>query len=369
MSEMVFCPVCNHLTRESEIKESKAGMALYLLGIEAARSSAPAAYFVDARDYAGSDRCFHLGGHDSQGLCRDCGAQIEDEVAAEINTAARSDAERDGSGIPVYNWRTDDMRSGVCQQDQHGECRTGYCGCPCHKEQTWVGKNMGTGRWASWDSPTEAETPYDAIRAERERQEELRRSGKFKWTCADPAASPHHKMTVLAEEFGEVANAVLEHDDAQLWDELVQTAAVAVAWLEGLACSVTGTPSTWVNDEAAIDAAAFPGSTLAEIQEAARSCPEHAMKGVGQGFRYLERSPLHSDVGRLRELFTPLANHVWRGVERFTSDTDEHIVATAILREVDNLIYRITAARSSATGEPHVCAATGGECKFFGGEL
>lgn len=218
-------------------------------------------------------------------------------------------------------------------------------------------------------APTEAETPYDAIRAERERQEELRRSGKFKWTCADPAASPHHKMTVLAEEFGEVANAVLEHDDAQLWDELVQTAAVAVAWLEGLACSVTGTPSTWVNDEAAIDAAAFPGSTLAEIQEAARSCPEHAMKGVGQGFRYLERSPLHSDVGRLRELFTPLANHVWRGVERFTSDTDEHIVATAILREVDNLIYRITAARSSATGEPHVCAATGGECKFFGGEL
>jgi NTP pyrophosphatase (non-canonical NTP hydrolase) len=42
------------------------------------------------------------------------------------------------------------------------------------------------------------------------------------------------KMTVLMEEVGEVARALLDGNADQLETELVQVAAVAVAWLESL---------------------------------------------------------------------------------------------------------------------------------------
>jgi hypothetical protein len=42
------------------------------------------------------------------------------------------------------------------------------------------------------------------------------------------------KLAVLAEEFGEVARALLEHDRDGLAAELVQVAAVCVAWLEAV---------------------------------------------------------------------------------------------------------------------------------------
>lgn len=42
------------------------------------------------------------------------------------------------------------------------------------------------------------------------------------------------KAAVLAEECGEVARAVLDHDDVGLRAELVQVVAVGVAWLEAL---------------------------------------------------------------------------------------------------------------------------------------
>lgn len=42
------------------------------------------------------------------------------------------------------------------------------------------------------------------------------------------------KATVLAEECGEVSRAVLDQDVEQLRTELIQVAAVAVAWLEGM---------------------------------------------------------------------------------------------------------------------------------------
>jgi NTP pyrophosphatase (non-canonical NTP hydrolase) len=76
------------------------------------------------------------------------------------------------------------------------------------------------------------------VTAERERQERLKASGKFAATCADPMPLTE-KLAVLAEEFGEVARAVCdglgsgrETDHGALIDELVQVAAVAVAWLE-----------------------------------------------------------------------------------------------------------------------------------------
>jgi hypothetical protein len=80
---------------------------------------------------------------------------------------------------------------------------------------------------------------------ERARQEMLCRGGKFSFTCADPEIPNGGKMMVLAEEFGEVAKAALEIYDPKpgqdevakteaLKIELIQLAAVAVAWAESI---------------------------------------------------------------------------------------------------------------------------------------
>lgn len=86
----------------------------------------------------------------------------------------------------------------------------------------------------------------DAVARERARQEALRASGKFSWTCSDPLVSDAHKLAVLAEEFGEVSRAIVEQlidvtrrDVPALRAELVQVAAVAVAWCEALDAEVT----------------------------------------------------------------------------------------------------------------------------------
>ena len=82
---------------------------------------------------------------------------------------------------------------------------------------------------------------YEAIADERARQERLRIAGKFPFTCGDRTRSSLDKLPVLVEEVGEVARAVLqEHgtavqDDArELREELIQVAAVCMAWLESL---------------------------------------------------------------------------------------------------------------------------------------
>lgn len=80
---------------------------------------------------------------------------------------------------------------------------------------------------------------FDAVRKERVRQEQLRREGRFAFTCADrfiegKPVLPAAKLVVLVEEVGEVARAICDGDDANLREELVQVAAVCVAWLEAL---------------------------------------------------------------------------------------------------------------------------------------
>ena len=78
------------------------------------------------------------------------------------------------------------------------------------------------------------------ISRERDRQERLREAGKFPATCADPTRSDAEKLPVLIEEVGEAARAMCEAggatdvQSAGLRDELVQVAAVAVAWIEAI---------------------------------------------------------------------------------------------------------------------------------------
>ena len=73
----------------------------------------------------------------------------------------------------------------------------------------------------------------EAILEERRRQEFLKSQGTIPFSCADevPMSLKH---LVLSEEVGEVAKAIQERDWTNLRDELTQTAAVCVAWLEAL---------------------------------------------------------------------------------------------------------------------------------------
>lgn len=77
---------------------------------------------------------------------------------------------------------------------------------------------------------------YQEINSERMRQRN-KWSGLHDWGTGDASSigvEPITKVAVLTEEVGEVARAVLELDDAQLRTELIQVAAVAVAWLEAM---------------------------------------------------------------------------------------------------------------------------------------
>jgi hypothetical protein len=84
---------------------------------------------------------------------------------------------------------------------------------------------------------------------ERERQDRLRDEGRFRATLAD-SLTHRERLTLVAREFGEVARATplwvdqrpvltdLNIDDLRV--ELVQLAAVAVAWVEGIDNELAG---------------------------------------------------------------------------------------------------------------------------------
>lgn len=72
------------------------------------------------------------------------------------------------------------------------------------------------------------EEVFKLVRAERAAQDE-------KWgTESNPMAvgGSHKKMTILVEEVGEVAKALLDGGPEDVRKELVQVAATAVYWLE-----------------------------------------------------------------------------------------------------------------------------------------
>jgi hypothetical protein len=75
-----------------------------------------------------------------------------------------------------------------------------------------------------------------AVNAERARQHS-KWGRSHPWgagDCSSPGVAPTVKAAVLLEETGEVARAVLERDSDALRRELIQVAAVAIAWLEGI---------------------------------------------------------------------------------------------------------------------------------------
>lgn len=83
----------------------------------------------------------------------------------------------------------------------------------------------------------------DEVLDERKRQERLVSLGKFKETCASPTMGDPDRYLVLAEEFAEVTVLVTaaafdreppENYRDKLRAELIQVAAVAVAWVEGI---------------------------------------------------------------------------------------------------------------------------------------
>lgn len=80
------------------------------------------------------------------------------------------------------------------------------------------------------------EQVFALIDAERGRQAAKWRGPHF-WgvgDCSSGGVDVVVKMAVLTEECGEVARAVLDAKPDDLRTELIQVAAVATAWLEGL---------------------------------------------------------------------------------------------------------------------------------------
>lgn len=70
-----------------------------------------------------------------------------------------------------------------------------------------------------------------------ERRFQIDKWGGFKpGNVEHPETDPRQKLAVLMEEVGEVAKAIIDHEsEARVRSELVQVAAVAVAWLESYA--------------------------------------------------------------------------------------------------------------------------------------
>lgn len=91
------------------------------------------------------------------------------------------------------------------------------------------------------------------VAAERIRQDQLVDKGKHPFSCANSVVRDLPKLPILAEEFGEVAKALYEYtflgseldlnqQRHHLRAELIQLAAVAVAWAESLTPPLTDAP-------------------------------------------------------------------------------------------------------------------------------
>jgi len=107
--------------------------------------------------------------------------------------------------------------------------------------------------WAQLGGGRHFKALVEDVWMERERQRALFRVGRISFLCESPIVDPRRKFTVLAEEVGEVAQAIDQvenHDRApgNLHAELIQVAAVAAAWIESLqdrTCTAINTRLKW----------------------------------------------------------------------------------------------------------------------------
>lgn len=103
----------------------------------------------------------------------------------------------------------------------------------------WSRCAVGAHNWCSEDS---FQIALEQVRIERLRQRRLFAEGKITFDCASPVVDPRRKLRVLIEEIGEVAqeiDRVEQHPGSvshrhDLGVELIQVAAVCVAWLESI---------------------------------------------------------------------------------------------------------------------------------------
>lgn len=98
------------------------------------------------------------------------------------------------------------------------------------------------------------ETILRDIHRERLRQDQLKAEGRFAYTCADPEMTHSERLTVLGEEFGETCHEVNEGIGAnrkvnlmKLRKELIQVAAVAMAWIESVEREIN--TKDWVENQ------------------------------------------------------------------------------------------------------------------------
>ena len=84
---------------------------------------------------------------------------------------------------------------------------------------------------------TRTDTVLVAVELERQRQDKLFENGKIPWNLTDVTIDDSIKLSVLMEEIGEVARELNETNGVphqSLYNELVQVAAVSVAWAESI---------------------------------------------------------------------------------------------------------------------------------------
>lgn len=116
------------------------------------------------------------------------------------------------------------------------------------------GSTVGSTPLSPFDGVLRLTKALNDIVLERARQERIgqtKRAVGIDWrSCADPqmAGGDDKRAAVLGEEFGEVCRAVLEagygaDDDAHLRQELVEVAAVAVAWVEAIDARMAAVPA------------------------------------------------------------------------------------------------------------------------------
>ena len=87
------------------------------------------------------------------------------------------------------------------------------------------------------------------IYEERERQKLLVGTGKFQYTCSDAEMNDFERLSVLLEEVGEVAVALNEKDRYQAQKEIIQVAAVCIAWLESYDNYIRENYRTWLKED------------------------------------------------------------------------------------------------------------------------